>query len=292
MARTAGEGPASTSRDRTLSAVLRAAYEKAKAENGLSLRALGAQVGTSHSTLHRWFTGAGVPGYEEVVSIVAALGIVGDEKESILELARNPGPNLVTTGPPGVSQELAGVMELERSAAAMTVWMPLFIPGMLQTGSYARAVATAGSQTKMAEAELDHLVTLRLGRQNAITRSAPIRLHAYIGEPAIRGNVGGRDVMNEQLDYLLRATEYDAVTIQTVPVHESWHAGLIGPFVLYDFPNGQSIIYLEHHGSGVFLDEDTDVEAYRSLRDVLSTLAASPEESRAQIARERQRETT
>jgi transcriptional regulator with XRE-family HTH domain len=284
MARTTQEGPASTSRDRTLSAVLRAAHEKAKTESGLSLRALAAQVGTTHSTLHRWFNGRGVPGYEDVVSIVAALGIVGDEKEAILDMARNPGPNLVTTGPPGVSQQLAGVMELERTAESMTEWSPLAVPGMLQTANYARSVI--GTNEARSGGEVEHLVTLRLGRQNAILRDNPIQFTALIGWPAIAGSVGSPNVMAEQLRYMERASKFEAVTIRIVQVDEGWHDGLLGPFVQYDFPGHPSIVHLEHHRSGIFLDEEQDVEAYRHLAQELRDLAMSPDESREIIGRQ------
>ncbi|QWF78854.1 helix-turn-helix domain-containing protein [Amycolatopsis sp. CA-230715] len=284
MARTSPTGPAETSRDRTLSAVLRSAAERAKRESGLSMRKLAERVDTSHSTLHRWLSGKGIPSYESVVSIVTALGITGDEKEAILEMARNPGPNWVATGPPGVSKELAGVMELERTAEAVTVWMPLFVPGMLQTHDYARAIIESESGGENSEAEVDHLVTLRMGRQNLIIRDKPITLQALIGVPAMHGQIGNREVMIGQLRHLERASEFAHVTIRLVPVDGNWHNGLLGPFVRYDFPKRPSIVYLEHHASGVFLDESHEVDAYRKLADILDGIAHSAEESRALIA--------
>ncbi|WP_165777623.1 helix-turn-helix domain-containing protein [Amycolatopsis antarctica] len=283
MARTNPDGPASSSRDRTLSAVLRAAWERRKAENGLSMRTLAKQVDTSHSTLHRWFSGRGMPTFEDVVALATALGMSGEEKESLLELARNPGPNLVTTGLAGVSQQLAGVMELERTATAMTDWLPLSIPGMVQTRGYARAVVSAPNPG-LPEAEIEHRVTLRLGRQNAILRDDPIRFTALIGLPAITARVGGRAAMTEQLRYLLRVIGQGTATIKLVPVDQDWHQGLMGPFVLYDFPRPHpSIVHLEHHRSGVFLDDRGDVEDYRALVDNLRGLALTDEQARQRI---------
>lgn len=292
MPRNTREGAAATARDRVLSGALSEAYERRKKEAKLSLRALGEQVGVSHATLSRWFNGLAVPDYEDVVSILTALGVVGEEKDRIIEMARNPGPNWVATGPPGVSKELAGVMALEGTAERMTVWMPLFIPGILQTRNYARAIAVASQQVPTSDAEIDHLVTLRLGRQNAITRANPIQLHAYIGEPAITGLIGGQAVMDEQLTYLLRASEFDAVTIQLVDVQGDWHLGLIGSFVRYDFPGAQSIVYLEHRGSGTFLDNEADVEAYQPVASDLDRIARSPAETRAAIREVLRREKT
>ncbi|OZM73964.1 transcriptional regulator [Amycolatopsis antarctica] len=282
MTRTTEEGgPAATSRDRTLAGVLRDTWERRKRETGMSLRALGDQVGVSHASLSRWFKGQVVPSYEGVVSVVAALGVVGEEKEMILTLARNPGPNLVTTGPPGVSQQLAGVMELERTASSMTVWSPLQVPGLLQSRAYAQAVIGAGG--KLTQAEVDYRLTLRLGRQHAIVRDDPIKLSAVLGVPAIQARVGGAEVMADQLRYLLRVADFPAVTLQVAPVDGDWHGGLHGSFLLYEFEGQQSHVHMENHRTGQFVDSSDDVEGYAELADELRQLAYSDADTKALI---------
>ncbi|MFI6030509.1 helix-turn-helix domain-containing protein [Amycolatopsis magusensis] len=282
MARTTPDGPASRPGDRTLAELLSAAAERRKREAGISIRSIGAQLGLNHTTVGRWINGKTVPTYEQVVSVVTALGLVDAEKEQILEIARNPSPSLVTTGPAGIASPLAGVLAHEREATTMTEWLPLFIPGMLQTEDYARAVITK-SNRNATSVEIDHLVTLRMGRQRAITRKDPIQFTALIGEPAIEGRVGGDRVMKEQLEYLLEVTERDNVNLLVVPVDGDWHDGLVGPFVHYGFPKGSGIVYLEHFRGTLFLNDAADASDYRELVNLLTEVAYSPADSLARV---------
>jgi transcriptional regulator with XRE-family HTH domain len=276
-----------TTRAQTLAGLLKAALDKSP----LSARGLAKLMDVSHVTVGRYVNGDTVPDVETVVAMLAHLGVNGEDREAILKIARRAGESdWLTTGASGISQQLAGVMEIERTTTAMIDWSPLFVPGMLQVASYARAIFRANpARTAL---DVDHMVNVRMGRQHAILREDPIRLTAFLGEPAIRGGVGGREVMLEQLRHLVRASQFEPVTLHVVPVDGDWHGGLSGPFLLYEQEALPPVLHLEHHRTGAFVTEAADVRSYEELVDTLRNLAWSPDDSRALIEEEiRNRET-
>ncbi len=267
-------------RARTLAGLLRAKLDRAKAEDPrMTLRAVAERLGVNHSTVSRWASGATVPDAEQVAGLLAVIGVVGQEREEILDLARTEtrGRTWVTPGPTGVSHQLTGTMEMEANASAMVEWSPLVAPGLLHTRETARAII---SKAPIDAATVGHLVTLRLGRQHAITREDPLSYTAFLGVPAIHGGIGGPEVALGQLRHLARMGERENVTIRLVPVDGDWHGGLLGSFALYDFTGGlPSIVALEHHRTGSFVDDPQDVNDYKSLAADLDGLAYSVGES-------------
>src|SRR6202035_1799344 len=83
---------------------------------------------------------------------------------------------------------------LEEAAASIRSYEIQFVPGLLQTADYARAVAMLGYPTR-SEAEIERRVSLRMARQAVLARATPTRLWAVLDEAALRRPIGGADVM-------------------------------------------------------------------------------------------------
>ncbi|MFE0025505.1 helix-turn-helix domain-containing protein [Amycolatopsis sp. NPDC059021] len=291
MVRTNPQSVAATSRERTLAGLLRAEFD---ARSDISMRQLATQLGVNHSTLSRWLDGKVSPDAERVSGLLACLGVVGDRREQIMRVARG-GPSAetwVTPGPTGVAEHLVGAMEMEAQAVAATEWQPLAVPGLLHTREYARAIISR--DRKATSADVEHRVTLRLGRQHALLRDDPLPYTAILGVPAIHGRIGGDEVMVPQLKYLVRVASRENVTLRLAEVDGDWHGGLLGSFTLYDFAEPlPSIVALEHHRTASFVDGAADVEDYEQLAIDLLDLAYSPDESLNLINEEiKKRETT
>ncbi|SFE47153.1 hypothetical protein SAMN04487819_114105 [Actinopolyspora alba] len=219
-----------------------------------------------------------------MATVLTGLGVDAAERERIVELARNAGESdWLTSGIPGMSQQMAGMLECERAASEIVDWSPLLVPGLLQTSDYARAILGAGS---IPRDQVEPRVVFRSGRRDIFDREPPTRLHAVIGEPALRLRVGGPSVLASQLRYLVQAIERrDSITIQVVPHEVRWHPGTAGPFVLYEFDESPPIVLLEHHRSSAFLYNEEDLDEYRSAADTLrKDTAMSPEDSAKVIA--------
>lgn len=263
-------------RARTLAGALRQAREAHQPK--ISLNAHARNLGVSPSVVSYWETGRRIPSTEDVASFLTALGITGDQKDNILDLARGATePDWLTVGVPGISHEFAGILECDRQATQITSWT-LVIPGMLQTSAYARAVFAATDPA--AEAK----VALRMSRRDALVRRNPCHLTAIISELALRQVIGGTEVMLDQLRYLQQSADLATVTLQVVPIGEGWHPGLMGPFVLYGFPSAPSIVHLEHWSSAAFVYDAEDVATYQDAAVQLQQSAMSPAASLRLIA--------
>ncbi|WP_216216262.1 helix-turn-helix domain-containing protein [Amycolatopsis aidingensis] len=269
-----------TPRARALAAAIRELREEA----GLSGRELSQRLGVSHGTISHWETGHRVPTPEDVASVLGVLGVTGERRRLLLDLARNAAdPNWLTAGMPGIPQQLTGVMECERTARKITEWAPMYVPGLLQTPDYVRAVMSAGDRSQQ---EIDQRVMVRVGRREIITRRRdPVGFHALIGEYAIRDVIGDEAVMTDQFDFLLELASRSNVTIQIIPLSCGWHPGLHGPFVLYDFAESSPVLHFEHYSSGAFVPDVYDVQTYRAALDTMGSKAMSQEDSLAFLAR-------
>ncbi|WP_158887188.1 helix-turn-helix domain-containing protein [Amycolatopsis anabasis] len=253
---------------------LAGALRQARESTGISLRKLAAIMEISPSVVSYWETAVRVPSLEEVANYLFALGVPRKRRAEIFDLARPVSiPDWLTVGAPGVTQQLAGAIECERDATSIVNWSLGAIPGLLQTGDYARAII--GQHTPEAEAK----VQLRLSRQKILNGRQPVRFTALISELALRQVIGGAEVMSEQLEYLVFAARRENITLRVVPIGEGWHPGLIGPFITYNFAAAPSIVHLEHHRSGVFLFDNEDVTAYKEAETRIVEAGLSPEES-------------
>jgi transcriptional regulator with XRE-family HTH domain len=272
MAATAG-----TPRARALSSALR----EARLASGIGVRELGRMLEYTHVEISNWETGKRVPKIETVAAILATLRVTAEERERILDLARNVHePNWLTVGLNGIPQQLAGAVECERAASAIAEWAPMLIPGLLQTMDYNRAIKTAGG---LSEADTELRVMLSASRREVITRREPVEFQAFVGEAALFEPIGPRDVMLEQLTWLIEMSARPNVSLQVVPLRVGWHPGLVGPFVLYDFPDASPVIYFEHHSSGAFIPSAHDVVEYRKAVEWLERIAMSSEDTLAFI---------
>ncbi|WP_433870547.1 helix-turn-helix domain-containing protein [Saccharopolyspora sp. CA-218241] len=260
-----------TPRARALSAALRTAREA----SGFSGREVSRRLGVSHSMVSHWERGRRVPTPEEVASLMTAIGVIGAEKDRVVELARHASePNWLTVGMPGIPQQLAGAVECERSASSIVEWAPSCIPGLLQTTEYARTIQ---EESGLSPHAVETRVMLRIARREVLTRKNPVHFAALIGENAVRDLVGTAEMMAEQLRYLVDLAGRPNLTVQVVPSRVGWHPGHAGPFVLYDFAIAPPVVHFEHHSSGAFVPDDDDVRAYKAAIDTIRAKALGPD---------------
>jgi transcriptional regulator with XRE-family HTH domain len=169
---------------------------------------------------------------------------------------------------------------LEAAASMIRTYEVQFLPGLLQTEDYARAVIRLG-HPDVPESRVQRLVDLRVARQRLLERPDAPRIWAVIDEAALRRPFGGPDVMRAQLEHLLRVADLPNVTLQVARFHVSHHAAAGTPVTILRFPEPDlpDVVYLEQLTSAVYLDKQEDVDQYALIMERLCTSADAPRET-------------
>jgi DNA-binding XRE family transcriptional regulator len=179
-----------------------------------------------------------------------------------------------------------GYIDVETEASLVREFCLAYIPGLLQTEEYMRALFEAGRLQRSGR-EFENQVKVRLIRQLRLTDSEdPLELVALIDEGVLRKEVGGADVMRRQLRHLLLATRLSSVRIQVLPDRLGAHDGMNGAFTLLGFqaPDPE-VLYAEYATGSLHIEADAEVSAAKLLLEHLLSRALDPDESVALIER-------
>jgi transcriptional regulator with XRE-family HTH domain len=216
----------------------------------------------------------------DVADLLDLYGVDEEEARGLIALARqanSPGwwHNKYADVLPDWFQIYVG---LEEAASLIRLYEVQFVPGLLQTADYARAVISRG-QPSAAPEEVERRVGLRLARQEVLTKPGGPRLWAIVDEAALRRPIGGKEVMRAQLARLTEVSGEANITLQVVPFRSGGHAAEAGAFTIMRFPEVDlpDVVYLEHLTSALYLDKREDVEKYTEVMERLSVEGESPE---------------
>ena len=171
-------------------------------------------------------------------------------------------------------------VDLESAAGLIRTYEGQFVPGLLQTDDYIRAVVR-GAHLKDQDEELGRRVRLRMARQAVLIREQPPRLWAVVDEAALRRPVGGPEVMRGQLERLIEATKLPNVTLQVLPFDAGAHPAMVGSFSVLRFPEEElpDMVYLEHLTSALYLNKPEEVDHYLHVMESICVRAAPPDQT-------------
>jgi len=169
-------------------------------------------------------------------------------------------------------------VELEARAVSLRSWQPVLVPGLLQTGDYARAVVRAARPTDPDE-QISQLVSARLERQAILARDDPPLLWAVLDETVLRRPVGGRRVIRDQVAHLVAAARQPKIIIQVIPLDVGANAGMTGAFTIAGFTGTTDTVYLETAATGLVADHTDTLQACDFTFDTLRAEAISPSAS-------------
>ncbi|MET8898095.1 helix-turn-helix domain-containing protein [Streptomyces albogriseolus] len=169
---------------------------------------------------------------------------------------------------------------LQEAAATIRTFEIQYVPGLLQTADYTRAVVERGLPNAPAS-EVQRRVELRMRRAQLLLREDAPQLWAVIDESVLLRVLGDRTVMRDQLDHLAKMAARSNVTLQIVPLNVTNASAPAIPvtylrFGGLDLPD---VVYLEHIRSANFLEDTDETEEYRIVLDRLADEALTPRES-------------
>jgi hypothetical protein len=245
---------------------------------GISRADAGWQIRASESKVSRMELGR--VGFKErdVSDLLELYGMQNeDERFRLMELAR-------AANNPGWWSRYGDVMPswftnyvgLEVAATLIRTYEVMFVPGLMQTEEYARAVVQMG-RAYLPDEEIEQRVALRVTRQQILNRVNPARLWVVIDESVLRRPVGGEEIMRAQIEHLMKWAQQPNITLQIMPFSSVGYPGAGGAFSILRFPEGDlpDIVYIEHAASALYLDKLDEVDEYVAIMEAL-TIAAAP----------------
>lgn len=273
----ASKKPAPTVRLRRLAAELR----RLRAAAELSQEDVAEQTGINKATLYRIETARTRPQKRTLIALLNLYGASGEQREHLLALSRDAGKQgWLRPYHEDLPEEYTAYISFESDAEGVRNYESLFIPGLLQTEDYARAVIR-GVLPTASQQEVEDRVQARMERQPVLAKDEPLKLWAIIDEAALQKLVGGAAVMKSQLQHLVDASTTPHVTVQVIPHSAGAHAGMPGAFVVMDFPDPMdtSLIYIDSMAGDLFLESEEEVRRYSDIFDNLRAVALSPDET-------------
>ncbi|HEY1573421.1 MAG TPA: helix-turn-helix transcriptional regulator [Pseudonocardiaceae bacterium] len=272
-----------TVRLRRLAAELR----RLRAGSGLSRESVSEQTGINVVTLYRIETARTKPQLRTLNALLLTYQTSADVRSYLTTLCRDAGrQGWLRPYHSDLPEVYRAYVSFEDEASAVCNYESLFVPGLLQTEDYARAVIR-GVVTMATPHQVDNWVQARIERQQVLAKDAPLKFWAVVDEACLHRQVGGAAIMRGQLRALVEAAGNPTVTIQVIPFSSGAHPGMPGSFALMSFPDpmDMDIIYIDSMAGDLFLESDAEISRYTSMFDTLRAVALSPDHSRELISR-------
>ncbi|MEU0002873.1 helix-turn-helix transcriptional regulator [Streptomyces sp. NPDC006314] len=151
----------------------------------------------------------------------------------------------------------------------------LYVPGLLQTENYARAVFSS-RLPELTPDELEMRVRHRLAGQR-ITFPYELVIH----ESALRIRVSDRAASRAQLAKLLELSEADGITVRVIPFDLDGFARASSSMTYVGGPLSRldTVVRDAPHGS-VFIDSEAQLNAYRTRFRKVEAVSLEPDRSR------------
>lgn len=141
---------------------------------------------------------------------------------------------------------LSHYSDYERTATQIRVWDNRFVPGLLQTEAYMRAMLRD-----------DNAVAFRLERQKVLPDT---RFQAVIGESVLLHQIGTLGEFRDQLQLLI---DHEVLVVPA----RGYHTCMEGPLTIMDLEDGSAVVWIEGQElrPGTILDTD---EAVRTAEEI------------------------
>ncbi|MEC4018436.1 helix-turn-helix domain-containing protein [Streptomyces sp. H27-D2] len=178
-----------------------------------------------------------------------------------------------------VSDEHADLIALETDATYIRSWQPLFIPGLLQTQDYFKALLDTGLTVYSPEV-IEKTVAIRQERKRIIEEPGS-HFAAVIWEPALTAPMPSPKTHREQLMYLVHVAQRQNISIQVLPFSDWAAAHMASHFVMFSFgpEPAPEAVALDSTTTTAILEDLEDVAKHARIFEALRSAALSPEQS-------------
>jgi transcriptional regulator with XRE-family HTH domain len=245
---------------------------------GLTVDDVAEKLMCSAAKVSRMETGARRPIPRDVRELCALYGVDEATAAELMKLTRQAREQGWWTQYEDLG--LYPYIGLEQEASAITHYSMYYVPALLQTEDYARAIIKA-VLPGIAPDVHEQRVEARLRRQQRLEGDNPLRYRVLLDEAALRRPVGGHPLMAAQLARILKLVEASKVTVQVIPFEAGAHAAADSMFVFLEFagPSLRPVVFVEGLAGGHYHERDADITRYREAIEHLRDAALSPRDS-------------
>ena len=252
-------------------AMMGAELRHAREKSGLSQDELGEPLFVSGSFIGQLEAGTRRMHLEYARQIDDILGTNGFFERNCKALAKSRYPNHFTEA-----------AEAEAIATSIRHYLPLLIPGLLQTPAYAGALFRTYRPT-VPDAEIEELVATRMERTHLLDDPTSPLLWVILDEATLRRPVGGPATMAGVLRHVADLAHRRRIIMQVLTFDAGTHAAMGGSLKLMEFADAPPLCFVEGLDMGKLLDDPATVARHALTFNLLQASALSPRESLALI---------
>jgi transcriptional regulator with XRE-family HTH domain len=272
-----------------------AALKQLREESGKNLNEVAEDLMISTSKLSRLENAQGKPQPRDIKDLIRYYDIEGTSLASSLQrwvaAARRQGwwtdfDDEVLGNPLG-GLGLDAHLGYEADATVERIYTLPFVPALLQTADYARAIFR--DMEHRSEDEIGQLLDVRARRQQALTSREgldPLKLVAVTHESCLRQAVGSPQILRDQLDALAERSEAPNVSLHVLPFEARPVFTMTCMYAYFEYQDAdleQDVVHLETPAGYWSIENADKVAEYRRAHDGLVNASLSEDASRARI---------
>jgi transcriptional regulator with XRE-family HTH domain len=244
----------------------------------------------SLSKLNRVETGAVTISPAEVRTLLDYYGVQDKTEVSRLVNLAATSRNRGWWSSHQLTREYQRFVGYEAESSRISVYQGLFVPGLLQTEDYARAITAKIIRKSPENDDVTARIEVRMNRQRDLfarmSGPNPPDLIAALDEAILRRPIGGGAVMRRQLDHLLDMTRHSSIQLIVVPLALEGHPGLGGTFELLEFAgSGDSdVVFVESAAQDFVVEDQKVTRSYRENMKILQETGVTGDGAAATIS--------
>jgi transcriptional regulator with XRE-family HTH domain len=245
---------------------------------GFTVEDVARELLCSPTKISRAETGARRATLRDVRDLCQLYGIDSETSAELMQLAREARQSGWWTKYDDL--RISPYIGMEQAASAITTFGMYYVPGLLQTEDYARAIIK-GIAPKIDEDILGQRVEARMMRQNLLSQPKPPRYRALVDEAVLHRQVGGPAVMKAQLDKILSLTRAERAAVQVIPYEVGAYGAIDSNFVYLELATTKlpDLVFVEGLSRELYLERPEELERYREALEYLRDQALNPRDS-------------
>ncbi len=272
-----GESP--TVRQRELGRRLRQLRE----ERNLTIADVAEKLLFSATKISRLETGTRPPNPRDVRDLCRHYGLDETATDELMNLARAAREQVWWTQYDDL--KLDPYLGLEQDATAITSYTTYYVPALLQTEEYTRAIIKAIAP-QMDPDIYEQRVDARMRRQQVLEKDKRPRYRVLLDEAVLHHDIGGQAVMVSQLERVMDAQRLGKAAVQVIPFNARSYVAQDSNFILFEFEEGANlppVVFVEGLTGNQYHERRADIIRYREAIEYLRDSALRPEESLSRI---------